>query len=84
MFGGFGGWFDEPRLTPDAHRALRLAPAPDEPVYETESLLGDAEGEALRREREGNALRARLRTAVASENYEEAARLRDELKKLDT
>ena len=84
MLGGLGGWFDEPRLTPAARRTLQLTPAPNEPVYETESLLDDAEGEALRRERARNSLEARLKTAVAAENYEEAARLRDELKQLDT
>ena len=33
-------------------------------------------------ERERNALETQLKNAVDSENYEEAARLRDELKKL--
>ena len=84
MLGGFGGFFDEPQLTPAARRTLQLTPAPDEPVYETESLLDEAEGEALRRECARNSLNVRLKNAVAAENYEEAARLRDELKKLDT
>ena len=84
MLGGFGGFFDEPQLTPAARRTLQLSPAPDEPKYETESLLDEAEGEALRRECTRNSLNARLKNAVAAEDYEEAARLRDELKKLDT
>ena len=84
MLGGFGGWFDEPRLTPAARRTLQLTPAPDGPAYETESLLGDAESEALRRECARNSLDVRLKAAVAAERYEEAARLRDEMKKLDT
>lgn len=84
MFGGFGDFFGEPRLTSAARRTLQLTPAPDEPLYETESLLSDAEGEALRRERERNALNVQLKEAVNAENYEEAARLRDELKKLET
>ena len=83
MFGGFGDFFDGPQLTPAARRTLQLSPAPDEPLYETESLLSDAEGAALRRQRERNALSVRLREAVEAEDYEEAARLRDELKKLD-
>ncbi len=83
LFGGFGDFFDGPQLTPAARRTLQLVPAPDEPVYETESLLGDAEGAALRRECAHNALEVRLQEAVESENYEEAARLRDELRKLD-
>lgn len=36
----------------------------------------------LQKERERNALENQLKAAVDSENYEEAARLRDELKKL--
>ncbi|MBQ9646822.1 MAG: UvrB/UvrC motif-containing protein [Oscillospiraceae bacterium] len=83
MFGGFGDFFGEPQLTPAARRTLQMVPAPDEPVYETESLLSDAEGAALRRERERNALNVRLQEAVESEDYERAAQLRDELKKLD-
>ncbi len=84
MLGGFDSFFDEPQLTSAARRTLQLTPAPDEPVYETESLLDEAEGEALRRECARNSLNARLKNAVAAEDYEEAARLRDELKKLDT
>lgn len=83
MLGGFGSFFEEPNLTPAARRTLQLVPAPDEPVYETESLLDESEGAALRRERARNSLHARLEHAVAEEDYEEAARLRDELKKLD-
>ena len=79
----FGVLPEAARLTPAARATLQLVPAPDEPVYETESLLSEAEGAALRQEREHNALEAQLKQAVASENYEEAARLRDELKKLD-
>ena len=84
MLGGLGGFFDEPQLTPAARRTLQLTPAPDQPAYETESLLDEAEGEELRRECARNSLNVRLRNAVAAEDYEEAARLRDELKKLDT
>ncbi|MBE7007751.1 MAG: hypothetical protein E7422_01160 [Ruminococcaceae bacterium] len=83
MFGGFGDFFSEPQLTPAARRTLQLAPAPDQPVYETESLLGEAESEALRRECAHNALEVQLREAVEAEDYERAASLRDELKKLD-
>ncbi len=83
MFGGFGGFFDEPRLTGAARRTLQLTPAPDQPFYETESLLDEDEGRALREECARNSLHARLEEAVAAEDYEEAARLRDELKRLD-
>lgn len=81
MFGGFGDY--APQLTPTARRTLQLVPAPDQPVYETESLLSEAEGEALRRECAHNALEVQLREAVEAEDYERAAQLRDELKKLD-
>lgn len=77
-------WFTEPRLTPAARQTLQLTPAPDEAVYETESLLDEAEGAALRKERARNALTTRLNNAIAEENYEEAARARDELKQLDS
>ena len=83
MFGGLGEFFDGPQLTSAARRTLQLIPAPDEPVYETESLLSEAEGTALRRERERNALNVQLQEAIEAENYERAAQLRDELKKLD-
>ena len=82
--GGLGGFFDEPQLTPAARRTLQLTPAPDQPAYETESLLDEAEGEELRRECARNSLNVRLKNAVAAEDYEEAARLRDELKNLGT
>ena len=81
MFGGFGGLFDGPGLTPVARRTLQLTPAPDRPYYENESLLDEAEGRALRRERECNALRVRLKGAVDAEDYEQAARLRDDRKR---
>ena len=82
-FGGFGGFPGETRLTPAARRTLQLAGAPDEPYCGAESLLDGAEERALRRERERNALRFRLKEAVEAEDYEQAARLRDELKQLE-
>ena len=45
-------------------------------------LVGRDEAVQLQKERERNALENQLKAAVDSENYEEAARLRDELKKL--
>ncbi len=80
MFGGFGEFFSEPRLTPAARRTLQLSPAPDAPCYETESLLGEAEEQEVRRECARNSLEVRLREAIDAEDYEQAARLRDELK----
>lgn len=83
MFGGFSDFFGEPQLTPAARRTLQLSPAPEAPYYETESLLSEAEGRELRRERERNSLEVRLHEAVETEDYEQAAKLRDELKRLD-
>ena len=83
LFGGFGDFFGEPRLTPAARRTLQLTSVPDEPHGEVESLLDEAEGRALRRERERNSLQVRLKEAVDAEDYEQAARLRDELKRLE-
>ena len=83
MFGGLGGLFGGPRLTPAARRTLQLTDAPGEPLCEVESLLGEAEGRSLRRERERNSLQVRLKEAVDAEDYEQAARLRDELKRLE-
>lgn len=82
LLGGFGDFFGEPQLTPAARRTLQLSPAPDEPYYETESLLGEEEGRELREECERNSLETRLREAIDAEDYEQAAQLRDELKRL--
>lgn len=83
MFGGFGDFFGGAQLTPAARRTLQLEPMPDQPVYETESLLSEAEGAALRRECAHNALEVQLREAIETEDFERAAQLRDELKKLN-
>ena len=45
-------------------------------------LVDGAEQERLQKERQRNALRNQMQTAIETENFEEAARLRDELKKL--
>ena len=79
----FGGFFGAPRPVPAAQRTLQLAGAPDGPCYEAESLLGEAEGQALRRECERNSLQVRIKGAIDAEDYEQAARLRDELKRLE-
>jgi len=84
LFGGLGDFFPDTQPVGSGRRTLQLAPAPDQPYYETESLVSEAEGQALRRECRHNALEVRLREAIEAENFEEAARLRDELKRLDT
>ena len=58
-------------------------PAPlEEAARAAAGLVGRDEAVQLQKERERNALENQLKAAVDSENYEEAARLRDELKKL--
>lgn len=69
--------FPEPT---DAAQEARTAVA--ERQQSAEELVDGAEREALQRQRHGNALRAQMQAAIESENFEEAARLRDELKKL--
>lgn len=53
------------------------APAPQSELVDT------IEATKLQEERKRNALRAQLHSAIAEERYEDAARLRDELKALD-
>lgn len=79
-----GGAFSGPHLTPVARRATtQPTPVSGGPYYEAESLLDEAEGQALRCERKRNSLRFRLQEAIDAEDYEQAARLRDELKQLE-
>lgn len=49
---------------------------------ETDNLLGEEERCTYDLQRRRNALQYQLQSAVAAENYEEAARLRDELRAL--
>lgn len=62
--------------------AARAAAGIPEDTDTPAGLVGRDEAVRLQKERERNALEAQLKNAVDSENYEEAARLRDELKKL--
>lgn len=64
----------------DVRQEARAAVA--EPERVEPGLVDGAEQERLQRERQRNALQAQMRTAIETENFEEAARLRDELKKL--
>ena len=61
-----------------ARAAAGIEDTPDTPV----GLVGRDEEVRLQKERQRNALENQLKAAVDDENYEEAARLRDELKKL--
>lgn len=62
--------------------AARSAAGIEDTVDTPAGLVGRDEAVQLQKERERNALENQLKAAVDSENYEEAARLRDELKKL--
>lgn len=76
---GGDGFFDMPRFTPAARRTLRaVEQAPEEENFG----LSSAEREALQKECAANALQSALEKALADEDYEKAAQLRDELKKL--
>ena len=72
FFGSFG-----------AH-LLTEFPAPvEEPVPQQEKpLVDEIEQNKLREQRQRNALQAQLQSALEAEDYETAAKLRDELKKL--
>ena len=66
----------ENKFTPRAEEALRLS------QEAAEELLPKDEAMSLALERRRNALETQLHNAVAEERYEDAARLRDELKAL--
>ena len=78
-------FFASPRLTPSARRTLHVLPAQEqeEPEPADEPILSDDEQRTLRRERERNAVQLALNEALEAEDYERAAKLRDELKKLE-
>ena len=61
--------------------AARAAAGIEDTADTPAGLVGRDEAVQLQKERERNALENQLKAAVDSENYEEAARLRDELKK---
>ena len=86
--GFFGSAFSllEPFMDGFGSRMLTEFPEPDQPQQaqpaERAGLVDKAQQDALRSERRRNALQEQLKSAVESENYEEAARLRDELRAL--
>ncbi len=75
-----GGEDFAPSFTPAARRALHILPSEEE---HEQPLLSAEEQRVLRREREKNALHIALQEALEQEDYEQAAKLRDELKRLD-
>lgn len=85
----FGRLFDPFSLLGDfAHVStptlLTEFPAPDEAAAPPqEELVDTIDAKKLQEERQKNALQAQLRRAVEEERYEDAARLRDELRALN-
>ena len=84
--GFFGSAFSllEPFMDGFGTRMLTEFPEPGEPrqTEEKSGLVDKAQQEELRSQRRRNAQQEQLKAAVESENYEEAARLRDELRTL--
>ena len=80
FFGGFGSRM----LTefPQPVDVLEQAQSADPESSAAEELLPKDEAMSLALERRRNALETQLHNAVAEERYEDAARLRDELKAL--
>lgn len=76
----------EPFMGGFGSRMLTEFPEPGEPQEtaqeESAGLVDKNQLEELRTQRRRNALQEQLKSAVANENYEEAARLRDELRAL--
>ena len=75
-----GGEDFAPSFTPAARRALHILPNEEE---HEQPLLSAQEQREVRREREKNALHIALDEALEQEDYEQAAKLRDELKRLE-
>ena len=80
----------EPFLEGFGTRMLTEFPEPGQPVAveapvraeQSAGLVDKAQQDSLRSQRQRNALQAQLKAAVESENYEEAARIRDQLRAL--
>ena len=79
----------EPFLEGFGTRMLTEFPEPGQPVAveaqvpeESAGLVDKAQQDSLSSQRQRNALEQQLKTAVESENYEEAARIRDQLRSL--
>ena len=75
-----GGEDFAPSFTPAARRALHILPSEEE---HEQPLLSEKEQREVRRERERNALHIALDEALEQEDYEQAAKLRDELRRLE-
>ena len=58
------------------------SPVEEKVAEQAKPLVDENEQNKLREQRQRNALQAQLKSAVEAEDYETAARLRDELKKL--
>ena len=78
LFDGFGTRLLTEFPQPDQPDAAVSIPTPQP----RRGLVSDEEQKALQSERRRNALRSQLDAAVREERYEDAARLRDELRSL--
>lgn len=58
------------------------SPVEDKATQPPKPLVDEIDQKKLREQRQRNALQTQLKNAVAAEDYETAAKLRDELKKL--
>jgi len=72
--------FAPTRFTPAGQRMLQVLPREEE--HEA-PLLNEEEQRALRQQRERNALQLAINDALDAEDYEKAASLRDELRRLE-
>ena len=74
----------EPLFGALGSRLLTEFPAPveEKSSVEVQPLVAESELQNLRQQRQRNALQAQLKSAVEAEDYETAAKLRDELKRL--
>lgn len=78
----FGGSFLGDRFFDDFFSMPALGGSTSEaaaPAQQQENLVSDEEQKKISRERELNALRAEMKQAVESENFERAAQLRDQI-----
>lgn len=82
LFGGLGSRMLTEFPAPAEEGETGTATAVAAPERGADDLVDGAEREALQRQRRRNALQAQMSAAIESENFEEAARLRDELRKL--
>lgn len=83
FFRDFGGYPQVVMINPSINRQGAPRPPADVQASPGEKLIPADAGEDVKRRRELNRLRSEMGTAVKSEEFEQAARLRDEIYKLE-